>query len=175
MIGILLAVAISASGDPYILRTGAATTLSGAQDTAFQTLVSARFGGITYADIDSVVCQSTDDVQPWACELSYWATPSAATIKASLIAQVPWVPGAVSGKWLVKVNKSFTASAAWRTHAQSIWAELLASPMLVLTYKRINGTGSFVASLSYKRSMNQSGIAAAVAAGETLIPDGVTP
>jgi hypothetical protein len=178
MLTLLFAVVVSASGDPYILRSGAATELSAAQNTALQTLIADKFSGVTYSAINSIVCQSTDDtVKPWGCEVQYWATPSWADIRASLISQVPWYPGygGTVNTWLVKTTKSWVSSAAWRTHAQSIWAELLASPMLMLSYVRKDGTGVFVASLSYKKSMNQSGIASLVQAGDTLIPDGVAP
>jgi hypothetical protein len=174
MIGILLAFAIGASGDPYILRVGATTPLSGAQDSALQTLVNQKFASVTYADIQSILCQ-TDEAENWSCTVSKWETPSASEIRASLIKQVPWIPDSVPGKWLIKVSKTFVGSGAWRTHAQSVWSELAASPMLVLKYERMGGVGTFIANLQYMKSMNQSGIAAAVAAGETLIPNGVTP
>lgn len=177
MLAFLFAVAVSASGDPYIQREGVSTVLSTAQDAALQTLIAARFSGVTYANIYRIDCVSEDDVKPWRCDVDTWATPTWEAIVASLLSQTTWVPGQGStiNTWLVRTSKSFTASAAWRTHAQSIWADLLASPMLRLTYTRANGTGSFVAHLNYKRSMNQAGISAAVNAGETLIPDGVTP
>ncbi|OFW58402.1 MAG: hypothetical protein A2Y75_01455 [Candidatus Solincola sediminis] len=177
MLAIILSIAVSASGDPYILRTGADTTLSAEQGTTLQTLVSTRFSGVTYSSIYQIDCHSEDDIKPWVCDVDLWATPSWADIRTSLLVGATWVPGRGGSynTWLVRTTKSFTASAAWRTHAQSIWADLSASPMLRLTYTRTNGTGSFVAHLDYKRSMNQAGIAAAVNAGETLVPDGVTP
>jgi hypothetical protein len=176
---ILLVVAslLAASGDPYILRVGTDTVLSGDQNTALQTLMASRFAGVTYSSVYRIDCHSEDDVRPWQCDVDYWETPSWATIRASLISQVPWVPGmgGALNTWLVRTTKMFVASAAWRTHAQTIWADLLASPMLRLTYTRTDGTGDFVAHLDYKRSMNQSAIATAVNAGETLMPDGVMP
>lgn len=177
MLSLILAVAVSASGDPLILREGPNTVLTAAQDTALQTLVASRFSGLTYSAINSIECVTEDDVKPWVCVVSSWATPSWADIRTSLLVGRTWTPGqgGALNTWLVTTEKSFVSSSAWRTHAQSIWSDLSASPMLRLKYTRQNGTGSFVAHLDYMRSMNQSGIATAVQAGETLIPNGVTP
>jgi hypothetical protein len=176
---IILAVVVvlGASGDPYILRDGAPSVFSPAQDSALQTLMAERFSGLTYSAIYSVECYADDDDRPWNCTVKSWVTPSWADIRASLLNQVTWEPGrgGAYNTWLVGVSKSWVSNAAWRAHAQTIWGDLLASPMLRLSYVRQNGTGSFVGSLLYKRSMNQSGIATAVQAGETLIPSGVTP
>lgn len=173
MTTILLAVLLSASGDPYAEWTTDKAQLTTAQRTTFVNQVLSRSPGMQVSQFTSLDCGRKNG---HACCTPIINDPQAGeAIRALLLSGVTWSPGLESGtqtKTLAEFCITGTALGQFVNYIKNITPGA-DGPLIQAYFDRIPGTNDVFLITRYKRSMTAADCA--TYADTTLVPAGITP
>ena len=180
MYALLLAVAVSASGDPYAnCDIGEPCALDQIELTAGQktavinhVLNQAEWSGITPSTIMQIECEFEPQVK---CRPNMDdPDTTGATIRAVLLAGQSWTPGItgqlVHGPWKNYAGSNLTAIT---NHIYNVAPSISGLPILHYIVGRSNGSSVFRAFIGHKAVADVAWCAAH--AGEVITPIGVVP
>jgi hypothetical protein len=173
MLALILAISLTAPGDPQVAWPVDSIQLTAGQRTTLVTQIMARATtGVVAAQLNRLDCMHVGDQ---VCCTPFTYDPlTGAAIHALLIAGETWSPGAEpstqSKRWdpFCLVNGEV---AGFDTFVRNISAEMSSGPVIDASFVRTPGTVNVAMSGRYKRSLSAADCA--TYSDRTLIPVGI--
>jgi hypothetical protein len=174
MLSLILAVVVSASGDPYCQWFTEKTLLTTAQRTTFVNQVISRAPGLPALEFSRLECSRQNGS---ACCIPWTFDPQTGdAIRDLLIAGTTWSPGQEAGTQ-TKLWPTFcisgTALSQFVNYIGGITPDADGLPLLGAVFDRTPGTNNVYLTTEFKRPM--SAVDCAAYSGRTLVPMGVVP
>lgn len=174
MHALLLALVVSASGDPYILQTTDAHLLTSGERSTLASAVLARAPGLAIGSLLRMPCKFTDTTA--CCTPQSADTQTAAAVRTLLLNGVTWIPSPEADSQYKDWDDICVTGGpmnAFKTLIGNIDGTVAGAPIYTSVYERTPGTANVYQTVEYGVEGTEAWISTHM--DEALVPMGVVP